>query len=55
MDAVSLQPAGGAQAELIGILMIRAHLTQKGSPAKIRPDSRFGPRNQSGQRRFSWI
>ena len=44
MDAVSLQPAGGAQAELIGILMIRAHLTRKGSPRKfvLIPDSAHG-------------
>jgi len=45
MDAVSLQPAGGAQAELTGILMIRAHLTaQKGGPRKfvLIPDSAHG-------------
>ena len=32
MDAISLQPAAGAQGELTGIKMIRAHHTQRGEP-----------------------
>jgi glycine dehydrogenase subunit 2 len=44
MDAVSLQPAAGAQGELTGILMIRAYLESKGSPRKkiLIPDSAHG-------------
>src|SRR5713101_5249455 len=34
MDAVSLQPAAGAQGEVTGILMIRAHLADRGDPRK---------------------
>ncbi len=44
MDAVSLQPAAGAQGELTGILMIRAHLAERGNPRKcvLIPDSAHG-------------
>jgi len=44
MDAVSLQPAAGAQGELTGILMIRACLTDRGNPRKyvLIPDSAHG-------------
>jgi glycine cleavage system P protein (glycine dehydrogenase) subunit 2 len=45
MDAVSLQPAAGAQGELAGVLMIRAyHLDREGSPRKkvLVPDSAHG-------------
>ena len=45
MDAVSLQPAAGAQGELVGVLMIRAyHLDREGSPRKnvLVPDSAHG-------------
>jgi glycine dehydrogenase subunit 2 len=45
MDAVSLQPAAGAQGELTGVLMIRAfHLDREGSPRKriLVPDSAHG-------------
>ncbi len=44
MDAVSLQPTAGAQGELIGILMIRAHLAERGEPRKLIliPDSAHG-------------
>ncbi len=44
MDAVSLQPAAGAQGELTGILMIRAWLEQQGNPRKyiLIPDSAHG-------------
>jgi glycine cleavage system P protein (glycine dehydrogenase) subunit 2 len=44
MDAVSLQPAAGAQGELTGILMIRACLTDRGDPRKyiLIPDSAHG-------------
>ncbi len=45
MDAVSLQPAAGAQGELTGILMIRAfHLDREGNPRKkvLVPDSAHG-------------
>ena len=44
MDRVSLQPAAGAQGELTGLLMIRAHLTGKGNPRKkiLVPDSAHG-------------
>src|SRR5262249_23854649 len=45
MDAVSLQPAAGAQGEMTGVLMIRAyHLDREGSPRKkiLVPDSAHG-------------
>jgi glycine dehydrogenase subunit 2 len=44
MDAVSLQPAAGAQGELTGILMIRACLTERGDPRRyiLIPDSAHG-------------
>jgi glycine dehydrogenase subunit 2 len=44
MDAVTLQPAAGAQGELTGILLIRAFLEQRGSPRKkvLIPDSAHG-------------
>ncbi len=44
MDAVTLQPAAGAQGELTGILMIRAFLKSQGSPRKrvLIPDSAHG-------------
>jgi glycine cleavage system P protein (glycine dehydrogenase) subunit 2 len=45
MDAVSLQPAAGAQGELTGVLMIRAfHLDREGRPRRkvLVPDSAHG-------------
>jgi glycine dehydrogenase subunit 2 len=44
MDAVSLQPAAGAQGELTGILVIRACLADRGNPRKyiLVPDSAHG-------------
>jgi len=44
MDAVSLQPAAGAQGELTGILLIRACLADRGNPRKyiLVPDSAHG-------------
>jgi len=44
MDAVSLQPAAGAQGELSGILMIQACLADRGDPRKyiLVPDSAHG-------------
>ncbi len=45
MDAVSLQPAAGAQGELSGVLMIRAyHLDREGRPRRkvLVPDSAHG-------------
>jgi glycine dehydrogenase subunit 2 len=44
MDAVSLQPAAGAQGELTGILLIRAALEKRGGPRKkiLIPDSAHG-------------
>jgi glycine dehydrogenase subunit 2 len=44
MDAVTLQPAAGAQGELTGILMMRACLTERGDPRKqiLIPDSAHG-------------
>jgi glycine dehydrogenase subunit 2 len=44
MDAVSLQPAAGAQGELTGILMVRACLTERGDSRKyvLIPDSAHG-------------
>ncbi len=44
MDAVSLQPAAGAQGELTGILMVRACLADRGNPRKyiLVPDSAHG-------------
>ena len=44
MDAVTLQPAAGAQGELTGILMIRAWLSERGNPRKyiLIPDSAHG-------------
>src|ERR1700728_4373547 len=44
MDAVTLQPAAGAQGELTGLLMIRAYLESKGDARKkvLIPDSAHG-------------
>jgi glycine dehydrogenase subunit 2 len=44
MDAVTLQPAAGAQGELTGLLMIRAYLEERGGRRKyiLVPDSAHG-------------
>jgi glycine dehydrogenase subunit 2 len=44
MDAVTLQPAAGAQGELTGLLLIRAYLQSQGNPRKkvLIPDSAHG-------------
>ena len=44
MDAITLQPAAGAQGELVGALLFRAHHTAMGDPRKkiIIPDSAHG-------------
>jgi glycine dehydrogenase subunit 2 len=44
MDAITLQPAAGAQGELAGILMIRAYHESQGNPRKkiLIPDSAHG-------------
>lgn len=44
LDAVSLQPAAGAQGEFLGLAVIRGYLTDRGNPRKkvIIPDSAHG-------------
>src|SRR5437870_8147232 len=44
MDAITLQPAAGAQGEMTGILLIRAYLASKGNRRKkiLMPDSAHG-------------
>ena len=44
MDAVSLQPTAGAQGELVGMMLIRACLEERGDPRKVVliPDSAHG-------------
>jgi glycine dehydrogenase subunit 2 len=44
MDAFSLQPSAGAQGELLGMMLIRACLEERGNPRKIVliPDSAHG-------------
>jgi glycine cleavage system P protein (glycine dehydrogenase) subunit 2 len=44
MDAITLQPAAGAQGELTGLLLVRACLQSKGNPRKkiLIPDSAHG-------------
>ncbi len=44
MDALTLEPAAGAQGELTGLLLIRAYLQSKGNPRKkvLIPDSAHG-------------
>jgi glycine dehydrogenase subunit 2 len=44
MDVVTLQPAAGAQGELTGLLLIRAHHEKNGNPRKkvLIPDSAHG-------------
>jgi glycine dehydrogenase subunit 2 len=44
MDAITLQPAAGAQGELTGMLLIRAYLQKQGNPRKkvLIPDSAHG-------------
>jgi glycine dehydrogenase subunit 2 len=44
MDAISLQPAAGAQGELTGLLMMRASLSERGGPRRfiLIPDSAHG-------------
>jgi glycine dehydrogenase subunit 2 len=44
MDAVTLQPAAGAHGEFLGLLLMRAHLTEQGDPREVVliPDSAHG-------------
>ncbi len=44
MDAVTLQPAAGAQGELTGLMLVRAYLSEKGGPRRkiIVPDTAHG-------------
>ena len=44
MDAVTLQPAAGAQGELAGLMLVRAYLSEKGNPRRkiIVPDTAHG-------------
>ncbi len=44
MDAFTFQPAAGAQGELVGMMLIRAYLEEKGDPRKFVfiPDSAHG-------------
>jgi glycine dehydrogenase subunit 2 len=44
MDHVSLQPSAGAQGELTGLMLIRAHLSEQGNPRSkiIVPDTAHG-------------
>ncbi|MBM3296409.1 MAG: glycine dehydrogenase subunit 2 [Candidatus Aminicenantes bacterium] len=44
MDAFTLQPAAGAHGELVGMMLIRARLTDRGDPRKVVliPDSAHG-------------
>jgi glycine dehydrogenase subunit 2 len=44
MAYISLQPSAGAQGELTGLMLIRAHLTEQGNPRKkiIVPDTAHG-------------
>lgn len=44
MDSFSLQPTAGAQGELVGMMLIRAYLEDRGNPRKIVliPDSAHG-------------
>ena len=44
MDRITLQPAAGAQGELTGLLMVRAHHQTQGDPRKkiLIPDSAHG-------------
>jgi glycine dehydrogenase subunit 2 len=44
MDAVSVQPAAGAQGELTGLMVIRAFLSERGNPRRtvIVPDTAHG-------------
>jgi glycine dehydrogenase subunit 2 len=44
MDAVSAQPAAGAQGELTGLMLVRAFLTERGNPRRkiIVPDTAHG-------------
>ena len=44
MDALTLQPAAGAQGELTGLLLIRAYLEEQGNARKkvLIPDSAHG-------------
>ena len=44
LDAVTTQPAAGAQGEMTGIMMVRAALTDRGNPRKkvLIPDSAHG-------------
>ena len=44
MDAVTLQPAAGAQGELTGLMIVRASLGKKGTPRRtvIIPDTAHG-------------
>ena len=51
MDAVTLQPAAGAQGELTGILMVRAYHRARGDHGPDgRPGARLRPRDEPGDR-----
>src|SRR6266403_903412 len=47
MDAITLQPAAGAQGELTGLLMVRAYHESKGNARKKNSDSRLGAWDES--------
>jgi glycine dehydrogenase subunit 2 len=49
MDAVSLQPAAGAQGELAGMLLIHGYLKKPQHGTEQDHHSRYGPWHQSGQ------
>ena len=51
LDAVSLQPAAGAQGELTALLVAAAYFRDRGEKRTPRPDPRQRPRHQSRQRR----
>ena len=50
LDAVTLQPAAGAQGELTGLTLMRAYFADRGEDAHRGPHPRHRPRHQPGQR-----
>ena len=52
LDAVCLQPSAGAQGELLGMQLVRAHHIDQRQHAPARADPGERARDESGERRF---
>ena len=55
LDAITLQPAAGAQGELTGLLLIRAYLERPRKRSKESADPGLGARHESRDSRHRWL